>query len=139
MPGEVFLMILRIIKEMVSKVIIINRGRVLLLKRVDGHVSEKSPWTWDLPGGHLEVGESLRAAGRREVMEETGLEVGDFSFVGKENNKGKLTYFYKVKPNDGYITLSGEHVEYRWVGRDEIESYRGRVGEMYYRMIVRVL
>jgi 8-oxo-dGTP pyrophosphatase MutT (NUDIX family) len=130
---------LRVVKEMVSKVIIINRNRILLLKRAEEYLTEKSPWTWDLPGGHREAGESMRETGRREALEETGLEVGDFSFVGKESSKGKLTYFYKVKPSDGRIKLSSEHVEYRWVDKGELTSYREGLGEMYYRMGLRAL
>ena len=132
-------MMLRVVKEMVSKVIIINRNRILLLKRAEKYITGKAPWTWDLPGGHREAGESMRETGRREVLEETGLEVGDFSFVGKESNKGKLTYFYKVKPSDGRIKLSSEHVEYRWVDKGELTSYREGLGEMYYRMGLRAL
>lgn len=35
------------------------------------------PGCYALPGGHLDFGESWEEAGRREVMEETGLELGD--------------------------------------------------------------
>jgi len=44
---------------------------VLLVKRA------KSPFrgVWAFPGGRVEFGESLKAAARREVLEETGLEV----------------------------------------------------------------
>ena len=55
--------------------IIIEQDRVLLVKR--GH----PPLTgeWSIPGGVLEVGETLRQAAVREAMEETGLtvEVGE--------------------------------------------------------------
>ena len=51
--------------------LIFKRGRVLLAQR------GKDPlkgW-WSLPGGALETGETLKDATRREVLEETGLEV----------------------------------------------------------------
>ncbi len=46
-------------------------GMVLLVERA------KPPWQglWSLPGGHVEWGETLRAAAVREVLEETGIEV----------------------------------------------------------------
>jgi mutator protein MutT len=55
--------------------IIIEQDRVVLVKR--GH--EPLAGAWSIPGGLLEVGETLRQAAAREAMEETGLtvEVGE--------------------------------------------------------------
>ena len=51
--------------------VIVHEGRVVLIKRayepLKGH--------WSLPGGGVEVGETLEAAVAREMLEETGLEV----------------------------------------------------------------
>ena len=51
--------------------VIVDGGRVLLIKR--GHAPLKGEWS--LPGGAVELGESLEQALVREVREETGLEV----------------------------------------------------------------
>ena len=37
---------------------------------------------WEMPGGQVEIGESLEAAARREVHEESGIEVDDLVFCG---------------------------------------------------------
>ncbi len=50
---------------------VIHRGRVLLVQRA--HEPLKGRWT--IPGGMVEVGEELREAVRRELKEETGLDV----------------------------------------------------------------
>ncbi|MDX1412831.1 MAG: NUDIX domain-containing protein [Candidatus Promineifilaceae bacterium] len=52
-----------------------DRSRVLLQKRTDFGV-------WGLPGGVLELEEDLKGCARREVKEETGLELGNLSLVG---------------------------------------------------------
>lgn len=53
----------------VAAVIRDGDGRVLLVKQTYGRLN------WELPGGGVEPGESLVEAVRREVREETGLEV----------------------------------------------------------------
>ena len=52
-------------------VIIIRNGRILLGRRRNAH----GAGSWCCPGGHLEYGESFAACARREVREETGLEI----------------------------------------------------------------
>lgn len=52
-------------------VIVLNGAQVLLIRR--GKPPKMNQWS--LPGGHLELGETLRAAASREVQEETGLSV----------------------------------------------------------------
>ena len=55
-----------------------RQGRVLLIRR--GH--EPYAGAYALPGGFVEVGETVEAACRREVLEEVGIEVGALTLVG---------------------------------------------------------
>lgn len=132
-------MIIRIKKELVSKVIIFDGREVLLLKRDTDSVTKRSPWTWDLPGGHIDDGESAEEAATREVEEETELNVSSMSPVGQDSNIGKLTYFYTAEEWDGEIKLSKEHEEYKWVSSTELDSYEESIGSMYYKMILKAL
>jgi ADP-ribose pyrophosphatase YjhB (NUDIX family) len=59
----------------VAAVVFDRRGRVLLQQRSDGG-------QWGLPGGSVEIGESVRDAVIREVREETGLRVAVRRLVG---------------------------------------------------------
>ena len=63
------------VRASVSAVIFDRQGRLLLQQRSDGG-------QWGLPGGSVEIGESLRDAVVREVSEETGLTVAPGRLVG---------------------------------------------------------
>jgi ADP-ribose pyrophosphatase YjhB (NUDIX family) len=51
--------------------VIVGNGKVLIVKRK----YEPLAGRWSLPGGAVEVGETLEASVAREILEETGLEV----------------------------------------------------------------
>jgi ADP-ribose pyrophosphatase YjhB (NUDIX family) len=63
------------VRPSVSAVIFDGRGRLLLQQRSDGG-------QWGLPGGSVEIGESVHDAVIREVREETGLQVTVLRLIG---------------------------------------------------------
>lgn len=68
--------------------IVINNGKILLILRSDTQ-------TWGVPGGGLELGESLDETARRELKEETGLSAGKVTLLTVLSGKD----FYFVYPN----------------------------------------
>jgi 8-oxo-dGTP diphosphatase len=100
--------------------IIIQDGRVLLVKR--GHAP--SAGEWSVPGGVLELGETLRAAARREAREETCLTVeptellGVYDRVLHDDSGGTLYHFVLVdflcRPVAGQAQAAGDADEVRW-------------------------
>jgi ADP-ribose pyrophosphatase YjhB (NUDIX family) len=58
-----------------ASAVIEEPGKVLMIRRLDSG-------NWALPGGQLELGESLAACARREVLEETGIAVEVTGIVG---------------------------------------------------------
>ncbi len=62
--------------------VVTHANRVLFGRRGAGAAAG----LWQLPGGWIEPGESPPQAARREVREETGLELAELGFVGVTNN-----------------------------------------------------
>lgn len=70
----------RIIPVPAVNAIVFNEQREILLTRRSAQIRE--PGKWCLPGGHLEAGEDLVTAIRREVQEEVGLVVRKEELMG---------------------------------------------------------
>lgn len=76
--------------------------------------------TWQFPGGHLEYGESFEECAKREVKEETNLDVDDFNFIGVTNdffeevNKHYITIFLKAQKVSGNLRNMEPHKCERW-------------------------
>ena len=108
----------------VTKVIIINADdHILMLKRSD--YVDKFAGEWDLPGGHIQVGEDFEVGMKREVKEETGLDVGECTFVDKIDNLD----FYWCECPDKPIKLSHEHTEFRFFPKKDLDP-KGKFEKM---------
>jgi 8-oxo-dGTP diphosphatase len=68
--------------------------RLLLLRHAPG--SARFAGRWNGVGGHVEAGEGLRAAARRELLEEAGLDVADLRLRGVVHETGLLGHAYVV-------------------------------------------
>ena len=75
-------------------VIIIKNDKVLLGQRINSHGHD----TWSFPGGHLEFNETPEECAKREVFEETGLQIRDLS-------RAPYTNDLFVEEKKHYITL----------------------------------
>lgn len=94
-------------KHIVSAaVIVMNEKQEILLLRGPKR-------GWEMPGGQVEEGESLKAAAIRETMEETGIEVEILSFCGIFQNvqRSICNTLFLAKPVGGKLTTSSESLE----------------------------
>jgi ADP-ribose pyrophosphatase YjhB (NUDIX family) len=103
--------------------VIVDLGRVLLVRR--GHEPMKGQWT--LPGGMLELGESLSDGALREVREETGLVVEVLQLielVDRIHRDGeRVRYHYVIadylcRVVGGQLQAASDADEVRWVERE---------------------
>ena len=99
----------------VAKVVIIDdSNRVLMLKRSD--YVNKFAGEWDLPGGHIKVGEDFNSGMHREVKEETDLDIQNAKFIEKIDNLDFYYCFYNDRP----IKLSNEHTGFRFFSEKDL-------------------
>lgn len=101
----------------VAGIVIRDDGRVLVIKRDDnGH--------WEAPGGVLELDESFEAGVRREVLEETGLEVTVERLTGVYKNlaHGIVALVYRCRPAGGEPHTTEEARDIRWMTTEEVQS-----------------
>ena len=79
---------------------------------------------WELPGGHLEAKESFKQAAKREVREETKLSIEKSMLekIDRTEDKEYIQTVYKYNlTGKNKVKLSGEHVDYKWASRSDLD------------------
>lgn len=113
------------------KILLRNKdGKHLILKRSAEKYPEAGLDLWDIAGGRIEPGSTLIDNLKREIKEETGLNlVGEPDLIHAQDilrvidkHVVRLTY---IGDGEGEVILSDEHDDYKWLAIDEIAKLEG--------------
>ena len=110
-------------------IVVIKDDHVLLCRR--GKPPNVGSWT--LPGGAQDLGETCEEAARRELMEETGLSVGDLHFCAhvdtiRRDGDGRVRFHYTIldfatRWESGDPFAGSDVSEVQWAPLDALEPY----------------
>lgn len=104
-----------------------KEGKYLLARRSLKKYPEAPGAIWDIIGGRIEVGTPLLENLRREIMEETSLELkGEVKLIGAQDilrvpgrHVVRLTYLGEI---DGEPKINEENTEWRWFTIEEMKK-----------------
>ena len=109
--------------------VIVKEDKILLEKRKNSPGRGK----WSIPGGLVELGESLEQAVIRELKEETCLDATELSLVDvvddvELDDKGKVRYHFVIidycaKVKKGVPKAASDAGELRWISFSHVEEY----------------
>jgi 8-oxo-dGTP diphosphatase len=109
--------------------VVFNGDQVLLVRRGQ----EPSRGKWSIPGGVMELGETVREAARREVMEECGVEIeaGDVIEVRDaivRDKAGRIQFHYVLvdviaRYVSGELRVGSDVEDARWVSKEDIVGF----------------
>jgi 8-oxo-dGTP pyrophosphatase MutT (NUDIX family) len=95
-----------------------GREYLILHRRTARGPEYEGNWAWTPPSGARDPGEDADATAKRELREETGL---DLPIAHSDIGDEEWLVYTAEAPQDGEVVLNEEHDRFRWVSADEAE------------------
>ena len=106
--------------------LILNEGRILLIKRA----TEPSKGKWSIPGGRVELGETIHQAVKREVLEECSIEIEierifDVGEIILRDEEDRISYhfvliYFLAKYKGGEVKAQSDAEDTSWFTTEEL-------------------
>lgn len=104
-----------------TSIVFVNDKRHVLLLLRDNKPDIPYPDTWDVPGGHVDNGETPEQFIVREMREEMGIELKDFQLFSTSEFDDRIEYiFWKSEDLDINDIKLTEGQRLRWFSEDEV-------------------
>jgi 8-oxo-dGTP pyrophosphatase MutT (NUDIX family) len=113
----------------VNSIVVNDQGQILLIQRTDNG-------NWSLPGGAMDLGESIRQAAIRETLEETGIQTeitgisGIFTnpnhvlhYTSNDEVRQEFSVVLTARPVAGQPTPSSESSRVEWVTPEKLDDH----------------
>lgn len=94
-----------------SRAIILDKDKILVMKRRKLDSNNKLIEYYAIPGGGIEPGETKEEAVIRELKEEMTIDIELIDYLGFDENEKSIAHFYSAKIISGIPTLGGEEKE----------------------------
>lgn len=119
--------------------ILVENGKILLIKR--GHEPFKGEWA--VPGGRIEDNETAEECARREMKEETGLDVEPIKFTGlysdpNRDPRGIIVAAFLVKRIGGDVRAGDDADEAKWFDLNALPKLCSDHGKIVSEAIKRI-
>ena len=108
--------------------VVFREGRVLLVRRGQPPAED----LWAIPGGSVEIGETLQQAAEREILEETGIRIRAvrpvyiFDVIDRDEDDGIRFHYVIIDLSAEYVcgevSAGDDAAEARWVSAEEMNS-----------------
>src|SRR3989344_5793009 len=114
-----------------TKALIAYEGKILLLRESGVYQEGTNAGRFDVPGGRLKLGERFDEALRREVFEETGLEieigrpiaVSEWRPVVRGEQWQIVGIFFECRSKSAEVSLGADHNAYLWIRPEEYPAH----------------